>query len=87
MHRKETLIATLWDLRSEYEEGLRALTGAQRALQSWEPGESVHEDRRALKRMHDCFATLSRDNHSVSVTLKGAMASLEHWSRDLSQAR
>lgn len=81
MRRKEALIANLWDLRSQFEEGMRALTAAQRAVQSWNPGESASEDKRARTRIRDCFATLTRDNQAVATTLNDITNDLVRWSQ------
>ena len=80
MHRKDTLSAALWDLRAQYEEGLRALTGAQRAIQEWHPGASEADDRKALARVRACFQRLSNDNDVISAILRSVNTDLENWS-------
>jgi hypothetical protein len=80
--RKDGLSAILWDLRAQYEEGLRALTGAQRALDEWEPDASGGGDRKAFERMRDCFSTLARDNKAVATVLREVTKDLRAWAHE-----
>jgi hypothetical protein len=77
IHERQLVSATMWDLRASFENELRLLGLAQRAVDAWRANPTTEQRTEALKIVHDQLEQLGAENSEVTRLLQKLQSTVD----------